>query len=88
MWPWDTGKSWRAWQFKKVKFLEYVIFNTALNKRSAAKGGPEEYAGYVYAPGDKSRRPIAPGIVNRAIAEEEETIADNFINRLEKYLWM
>jgi len=80
VWPWDTGKSWRAWQFKKIKPLKYRIFNTALNSVD------KEYAGYVYAPGDKSRRPIAPGIVDRAIAEEEQTIGDNFIRRLEKYL--
>ena len=86
VWPWDTGKSWRAWQFKKLKPLKYRIFNTALNNRSAAKGGPVPYAGWVYAPGDKTRRPIAPGIVDRAIAEEEETIGDNFIRRLEKYI--
>lgn len=80
VWPWDTGKSWRAWQFKKLKPLKYRIFNTALNSVS------KEYAGYVYAPGDKSRRPIAPGIVDRAIAEESETIGHNFITRLEKYI--
>jgi len=80
VWPWDTGKSWQAWQFKKIKPLKYRIFNTALNSVD------KEYAGYVYAPGDKSRRPIAPGIVDRAIAEEEATIGDNFIRRLEKYI--
>ncbi len=86
VWPWDTGRSWRAWQFKRLEPLKYRSFNTALDNRSAAKGGQVPCAGWVYAPGDKTRRPIAPGIVDRAIAEEEETIGDNFIRRLEKYI--
>ena len=80
VWPWKTGKSWRAWQFRKLKPMKYEIFNTALNSVS------KEYAGYVYAKGDKTRRPIAPGIVDRAIAEEEHDLEDNFINRLEKFI--
>jgi len=80
VWPIDTGLSWGKWAFKKVGPLKYVIYNNALNRVG------KQYTGYVYAKGDRSRSPIALGIVTRAISEEQTTIADNFIDRLERWI--
>lgn len=80
VWPIDTGLSWGKWAFRKVRILKYEIYNDALNTVG------KKYTGYVYAKGDRSRSPIAPGIVSRAISEEQATIADNFIDRLERWI--
>jgi hypothetical protein len=80
VWPIDTGLSWGKWAFRKVGTLKYQIYNDALNTVG------KKYTGYVYAKGDRARSPIAPGIVTRAIREEQATIADNFIDRLERWI--
>ena len=98
VWPIDTGLSWGKWGFKKIKPLSYIVYNNALNteqaalkRRSAIKktqksvSGGQRYAGWVYAKGDKARRPIAPGIVSRAINEESKTLAENFAERVGRY---
>lgn len=79
-WPVDTGLSRGLWGFKKVKDLTFVVYNDA--KNSVGK----DYAGWVYAKGDRSRSPIAPGIVRRAISNEAKQIEDDFLERLERWL--
>jgi hypothetical protein len=93
-WPILTGMSWGKWGFRKIKDLEYEIYNNATideqriarGAKPLSQGGGKKYAGWVYAKGDRSRTAIAPGIVERAITEESETIGDNFIERLERYI--
>lgn len=80
VWPVDTGLSRGLWGFKQIRGLHFVIFNTA--KNSVGK----QYAGWVYAKGDKARHPIAPSIVQRAIDAEADLIEENFLERLQRWL--
>lgn len=88
-WPIDTGLSWQRWGFRRTRsnrgIVSFVIFNDAPIKRGQHKG--EAYAPFVYAKGDGARRkPIAPGIVFRAIKTVESTIEKNYFDRLTRYL--
>lgn len=88
-WPVDTGLSWQRWGFRPVRsnrgIVSFEIFNDAPAKRGRRRG--EAYAPWVYAKGDGLRRkPIAPGIVSRAIQSVSATIAENYRARLSRYL--
>jgi hypothetical protein len=88
-WPIDTRESYKKWGFEKVKInggrFVFQIFNDAPALRGRLQG--HAYAGWVYAKGDGTlRRPIAPGIINRAIIATLPTIRSGFKSRIDKYL--
>ena len=88
-WLTDTWASWKKWGFERIKMtnkkVTFSIFNNAPALRGRLKG--HAYAGWVYAKGDGLlRRPIAPGIIKRAIMQTVPTIEENYRLRLEKYL--
>ena len=80
-WPIDTKESYNLWQFYKAAPERYIIANPAVNPYDGV-----EYVQYVYAKGDKSRSPIADGIVDKAIADTLPEVQENFLNRLQRYL--
>jgi len=87
-WPVDTGVSRAKWGFERVRRgngkVTFVLFNDAPALRGRLKG--HAYAGWVYAKGDGLlRRPIAPGIIKRAIIAATPEIEKNFYERLNKY---
>jgi len=82
VWPIDTKQSYNKWQFKKVKELNYIIENPATNPYDG-----DHYVPYVYAKGDRSKKPIVHKIVQTAIEETiEKEAEDNFTDRLQRYL--
>lgn len=88
-WPVDTGASWKKWGFERVKKsggrVTFVIFNDAPALRGRLAG--HAYAPWVYAKGDgAARRPIAPGIVKRAILSARATLEKNYFERLNRIL--
>ncbi len=100
VWPIETKTSWKHWGFKLLKtkgdkvFYEFYNDATVEEQRAArgasplqSGGGGIEYAQYVYAKGDGQRRkPIAPGILQGAIAEVEPSLAADFAARIDKFL--
>ena len=80
-WPIKTKESYNRWQFRRDGLHQYTIFNPAVNKYDG-----KEYVGWVYAKGDRSKFPIADGIVTNAIENTLFEVEENFTTRLKRYL--
>tara|TARA_R110000744_G_scaffold42874_1_gene96385 strand:- start:265 stop:660 length:396 start_codon:yes stop_codon:yes gene_type:complete len=80
-WPIKTKESFNLWQFRRDGLHKYTILNPAVNPYDG-----KEYVGWVYAKGDKSKFPIADGIVAAAIEKTFFEVDENYTTRLKRYL--